>query len=255
MTAADRDTLAPQEASMARQLISRSSLQDGSFLERARAIPGLAVRSDGELEASLDETLAARPTDAPIWLFGYGSLMWNPAFSYVERRNGTLRGWHRRFCLWMRLGRGTPERPGLMLALDRGGTTLGVAFRLARGEERAELLLVWRREMFTGAYHARWVILATDEGPVHAIALVVNREHNQYVARIDEGEAVEHIATAQGPLGSSAEYLFETVAHLQELGLRDHGLERVRRSLVKRLRFGHKVRSTASHGKQAVNRR
>ncbi len=245
MAASDRDTLAPQEASMARQLISRSSLQDGSFLERARAIPGLAVRSDGELEASLDETLAARPTDAPVWLFGYGSLMWNPAFSYAERRSGTLRGWHRRFCLWMRLGRGTPEQPGLMLALDRGGTTRGVAFRLAQGEERAELLLVWRREMFTGAYHARWVSLTTDEGPVHAIALVVNREHDQYAAGIDEDEVVKHIATAHGPLGSSAEYLFETLAHLEQLGLRDRCLERVRQSLVERLRCRHELRSTA----------
>ena len=245
MTPSDRDTLAQQETSMARQLISRSSLQDGSFLERARAIPGLAVRSDGELEASLDETLAARPADAPVWLFGYGSLMWNPAFSYAERRSGTLRGWHRRFCLWMRLGRGTPEQPGLMLALDRGGTTRGVAFRLAQGEERAELLLVWRREMFTGAYHARWVTLTTDEGPVHAIALVVNREHDQYAAGLDEDEVVKHIATAHGPLGSSAEYLFETLAHLEGLGLHDRCLERVRQSLVERLRCRHELRSAA----------
>jgi len=115
-----------------------------------------------------------------------------------------------------------------MLALDRGGTTRGVAFRLAQGEERAELLLVWRREMFTGAYHARWVSLTTDEGPVHAIALVVNREHDQYAAGIDEDEVVKHVATAHGPLGSSAEYLFETLAHLEQLGLRDRCLERVR---------------------------
>src|SRR5690349_15856615 len=173
MTASDPDGRAPLEASLARQLISRGSLQDGSFLERVRAIPGLAVRSDRELEASLDETLAARPTGGPVWLFGYGSLMWNPAFSYVVRRKGTLRGWHRQFCMWMRLGRGTPEQPGLTLALDRGGTTHGVAFRLAQSEERAELLLVWRREMFRDAYRARWVTLATDEGPVRAITLVV----------------------------------------------------------------------------------
>ena len=132
-----------------------------------------------------------------------------------------------------------------MLALDRGGETRGVAFRLRQDEERAELLLVWRREMFTGAYHARWVTLTTEEGPVHAIALVVNREHDQYAAAIDEDEAVEHIATAQGPLGSPAEYLFETVAHLEELGIRDHGLERVRQLLLERLRCGHQVRSAA----------
>src|SRR6266566_4170728 len=98
MTASDPDQRTPQEASLARQLISRSSLQDRSFFERVRGIPGQAVRSDRELEASLNETLAARPTDGPVWLFGYGSLMWNPAFSYAERRSGMLRGWHRRFC-------------------------------------------------------------------------------------------------------------------------------------------------------------
>jgi len=120
-----------------------------------------------------------------------------PAFSYVERRNGTLRGWHRRFCLWMRLGRGTPERPGLMLALDRGGTTLGVAFRLARvrsvrsscwcGGERCLPALP------CAMGHPRH---RRRSGPCHCAG--VNREHDQYVARIDEGEAVEHIATAQG---------------------------------------------------------
>jgi cation transport protein ChaC len=99
--------------------------------------------------------------------------------------------------------------------------------------------------MFTGAYHARWVTLTTDQGPVHAIALVVNREHDQYAARIDEDEAVEHLATAQGPVGSSAEYLFGTVAHLEELCLRDRGLERVRQLLLERLRCEHQVRSTA----------
>src|SRR5258708_21282289 len=171
--------------------------------------------------------------------------MWNPALSYAERRNGTLRGWHRRFCLWMRLGRGTPEQPGLMLALDRGGATRGVAFRLAQGEERAELLLVWRREMFTGAYHARWVSLTTDEGPVHAIALVVNREHDQYAAGIDEDEVVKHISTAHWPLRPSTEYLFHTLAHLQHLRLRDRCLERVGQSLVERLRCRHELRSTA----------
>src|SRR5262245_54702023 len=102
MAVSDRGTLASQEATMARQVTSARSREDGSCFELACAMPGLAVRSDGELEASLDETLAARPANAPVWLFGYGSLMWNPAFCYAERRSGTLRGWHRRFCLWMR---------------------------------------------------------------------------------------------------------------------------------------------------------
>jgi glutathione-specific gamma-glutamylcyclotransferase len=135
------------EPSAARRIISRSALQDGSFLAAVRAVPGVQVRSDAEIEASLTETLAARPTSDPIWVFGYGSLMWNPAFAFAERRSATLHGWHRRFCLWMRLGRGTAERPGLTLALDRGGVTHGVAFRLPKDDEWSELMLIWRREM------------------------------------------------------------------------------------------------------------
>ncbi len=92
------------EPGAAQRIISRSALRDGSFLSRVRATPGLTVRTDAELEASLTEILEARPTASPIWVFGYGSLMWNPAFDFAERRIGTLRGWHRRFCLKMTIG-------------------------------------------------------------------------------------------------------------------------------------------------------
>src|SRR5260221_13258085 len=133
------------EPSAARRIISGNALQDGSFLAAVRAVPGLQVRSDAEIEASLTETLDAHPTPDSIWVFGYGSLMWNPAFAFAERRSATLRGWHRRFCQWMRLGRGTAEKPGLTLALDRGGMTPGGAFRLPPGRERSGVLFVLRR--------------------------------------------------------------------------------------------------------------
>ncbi len=236
MAATDIEIGSLTEASAARRIISRSALQDGSFLAAVRAVPGLQVRSDAEIEASLTETLAARPTSDPIWVFGYGSLMWNPAFAFAERRSATLHGWHRRFCLWMRLGRGTAERPGLTLALDRGGMTRGVAFRLPEADERSELMLVWRREMFSGAYLARWVTLSTPEGPAQAMTFVANRAKDTYTRDLTHQRAVECIAAATGPLGTCAEYLFETVEHLKELGVKDRGLERMRRSLIECLK-------------------
>jgi cation transport protein ChaC len=232
MTTTDIEIGPFTEPSAARRIISRSALQDGSFLAAVRAVPGLQVRSDAEIEASLTETLAARPTADPIWVFGYGSLMWNPAFAFAERRRATLHGWHRRFCLWMRLGRGTAERPGLTLALDRGGMTRGVALRLPEDNERSELMLVWRREMFGGAYLARWVTLSTPEGPAQAMTFVANRAKDTYAHNLAHQRAVECVAAASGPLGTCAEYLFETVEHLKELGVKDRGLERMRRSLI-----------------------
>src|SRR5258708_18422591 len=99
MAATDIEIGSLTEASAARRIISRSALQDGSFLAAVRAVPGLQVRSDTEIEASLTETLDARPTSDPIWVFGYGSLMGNPAFGFAERPTAAFRGWHRRLFL------------------------------------------------------------------------------------------------------------------------------------------------------------
>ncbi len=210
-------------------VITRESLADGSMLARVRAnlLPGRVVRSDAEIEASLDAMLATHPPGADVWVFGYGSLMWNPAFAYAERAVGVVRGYHRRFCLWLQMGRGSPDNPGLMLALDRGGVCRGVAFRIPAAEARAELLLVWRREMFGRAYLARWVQVRMVGAAVPAITFVVNRTDPRYAARIDDAQAARHIATARGSLGSCASYLENTVAHLQSLGIRDAGLQRI----------------------------
>jgi cation transport protein ChaC len=162
-----------------------------------------------------------------VWVFGYGSLMWNPAFAFAERRVGVVRGYHRRFCLWLEMGRGSPGNPGLMLALDRGGVCRGVAFRIPASQARDELLLVWRREMFGKAYLARWVQVRMVGTAVPAITFVVDRTNPRYAARISDAEAARHIATASGSLGSCASYLENTMAHLQSLGIRDTGLQRI----------------------------
>jgi glutathione-specific gamma-glutamylcyclotransferase len=221
-----------------RRAITREGLLDGSHLAEVRAAAaaaGVRLASDGELEASLAAALAAHDPAADAWLFGYGSLMWNPAIRYAERRVATVRGWHRRYCLWVRAGRGSADCPGLTLGLDRGGSCRGVAFRIAAAEVRDELRLAWRREMLSGAYVARWVGIRCDDGHEgRAIAFVVNRRHERYVRGLTEADIAERIAIAAGRLGSCAEYLEETVAHLGELGLADPGLERLRTQVATR---------------------
>jgi cation transport protein ChaC len=215
--------------------LTREAILDGAIRRRvAAADPSLRLVSDEENRASIAAMLAARPDGGgDLWLFAYGSLIWNPTIHFVERRVATVRGWHRRFCLWTRLGRGTEACPGLTLALERGGLCRGVAFRIAADAAETELEVVWRREMLTGAYRARWVRMTTAEGPGWAIAFVINRGHEHYAGLLPESRVVETIAAARGPLGACATYLFNTVAHLEALGVHDHRLVRLRRDVLR----------------------
>lgn len=214
-------------------VITRERLADGRHLAaiRARATPDFPVRSDEELEASLDEALADHPSGTDAWVFGYGSLMWNPAFLHEDHRLAALRGWHRRFCLRMTRGRGTTDCPGLMLALDRGGMCRGMAFRIAADRVRDELLLVWRREMLSGAYIARWVTVASPDGPIRAVTFVVNTRHDRYVGRMGEDAIAERIRIASGELGTCLDYFERTVGALHAFGIRDAALERIGRAI------------------------
>jgi cation transport protein ChaC len=214
-------------------VITRGSLRDGSMLAslRAHATADFPIRSDAEIDASLDAALANGPLGnvgrEDLWLFAYGSLMWNPAFDFTEQTTGLVRGYHRRFCLTLTRGRGSPERPGLMLALDRGGVCRGMAFRIAAASVRSELLLVWRREMLSGAYLARWVTVQTPGGPVRAVTFVVDQAQPRYAGRLSLDTTVARITTASGEVGSNLDYFERTVAALQGLGFRDAALERI----------------------------
>lgn len=229
-------------------VITRERLRSGEHLAamRARATPDYPIRSDQELDASLDGILAGHPPGDDVWVFGYGSLMWNPAFDFTERRQGTVRGWHRRFCLWLSRGRGSPDCPGLMLALDRGGVCRGVAFRVAAGAARDELLLVWRREMLSGAYLARWVTVATDDGALRAITFVVNSAHARYAGKLTETAMAERIAVASGELGSCLDYFERTVRILRTLMVKDAALERVEAAITRHLGRAIRTRDEAA---------
>ncbi len=217
--------------------VTRQSLLDGSLRALSQRHPewkDMPRRSEAEMAALLDEILAQHDPSQDVWVFGYGSLIWNPAFEYEEKRPALLAGWHRRFCLKMFLGRGTRENPGLMLALDAGGTCNGVAFRIAAAKVREELNVLWLREMFGGGYHARWVELQAGDEKLRAITFVINTEHPRYLKELSLEETAAFIATGCGHLGTCREYLENTVAHLEALGLSDAGLARIVAALPER---------------------
>jgi cation transport protein ChaC len=216
-----------QSGLMKKYLITRESLLDGSYHARVRAGQGPHVRymTDEERRRHVAEMLARAPQPKRIWVFGYGSLMWNPAFHYVERRTARVHGFHRQFCLWARGGRGSAERPGLMLSLESGGSCTGVAYRIASGVAATELDVLWRREMSSWSYRPVWVTAHMRRGTEPAIVFAVNRSHERYVPGLDTETIARYLATGAGLNGSCREYLFDTAEHLLELGIRDRRIE------------------------------
>jgi glutathione-specific gamma-glutamylcyclotransferase len=212
------------------------------LIARAHAVPvpddetALKLLTDEELRPGLEAIVADRTGGDDLWVFAYGSLMWRPEFAFAESRLGTVRGFHRRFCLLQRRFRGTPERPGFVLALDRGGLCRGVAFRLAGTDLHETLMPVWRREMRGMGYVARWLPVATEGGTVSALTFLVNRASDRYTGRLTDAELADRIALACGHLGPSAEYLFRTVEACAALGIRDRHLWSLQALVAERLR-------------------
>jgi len=170
-----------------------------------------------------------------LWIFGYGSLMWAPAFDYAERQPAMLHGWHRSFCFWTAMGRGSPALPGLMLALERGGQCQGVAYRIAPAKVHSETEVVWRREMISGVYRPQWVTVNTSKGPRRAVTFVINRGHRQYTGRLARQKVAHHVAFAEGRNGTCRDYLSNTMEHLTMLGIVDREMKELSR-LVRHLR-------------------
>ena len=212
---------------MSRFKLTRESILDGSLRACSQALlgPHAFFMSDEERGRQIEETIAQAPDPDGIWVFGYGSLMWNPAFHFAERRTARIHGYHRQFCLWSRTGRGSPDRPGLMLGIEPGGSCYGVAYRIAPELVRSELDVLWRREMNSLSYRPVWAAARTREGVVPALAFAVNRAHERYIRDLDLASTARYLANGAGPLGLCCEYLFETVAHLRQLGIRDRHLE------------------------------
>lgn len=163
-----------------------------------------------------------------FWVFGYGSLMWRPGFAHVEMHRARLFGYRRALCVRSFVHRGTPERPGLVLGLDRGGSCLGLAFRVP-GELEGEVVAYLReRELVTHVYRERTLPVRLDSGEsVPALTYVVDRAHPQYAGHLDAEEAAAAVAGAVGVSGPNEDYVLNTLTHVKALGIRDHWLESV----------------------------
>ena len=163
----------------------------------------------------------------PLWVFGYGSLLWNPGFPVAEQRLATLRGSARSFCMSSIHHRGTEEKPGLVLALDPhdGAACNGLAFRVPDAEAEATIAYLRERELISSAYVERLLTITLDDGSnVTALVYVVDTDHVQYVGGMPLEEQAAIIASAIGGRGPNTEYLWNTVAHLEELGIGDADL-------------------------------
>lgn len=210
---------------------TRETIRNGLFTELAEEGNRLGVFrpcTKDERAASRRRMLERLRDDADVWVFGYGSLMWNPAIEFRERAHARLFGWHRSFCLWTPVGRGTPENPGLVLALDRGGSCHGIAYRVAAENRETELDLLWQREMVSDGYEPRWVRVHCGDRSVAAITWVINPAGERYAGKLPVGTIARHLATAAGRLGSNRDYLESAIAHLDELGIRERRLHRIR---------------------------
>lgn len=218
--------------------LTRESILDGTLHASVRAVlgPGARFMTDAERAGEVRAMLARAPRPGRLWVFAFGSLIWNPAFHYVERRTARIYGFHRQFCLWSRAGRGSPERPGLMLSLEPGGSCSGVAYRLAPRAAATELDVLWRREMFTMAYRPVWTLARTPKGPEPVIVFSANRRHERYVPGLPDRAVARYLATGAGPMGRCCDYLFDTVDHLRQLGIRDRRLEALEAKVRAQLR-------------------
>jgi cation transport protein ChaC len=194
---------------------------------RAASLGNYPMLTKEEREASRQTFLAAISPGEDAWVFGYGSLMWNPAIHVVDTQVAVVHGHHRAFCLNMLMGRGSPESPGLMLALDRGGSCRGTVHRIAAEHVDSELRILWMREMLGGTYRPRWVEARTEAGGVRAITFVANRAHPRYAGKLPETTVVERIARAVGHLGTNRHYLFRLEEQLRSHGVDDGPMHRL----------------------------
>ncbi len=162
-----------------------------------------------------------------LWVFGYASLLWRPEFDFAEHRPARVYGWHRALRMASRVNRGTPERPGLVFALLRGGSCHGAVFRVPREQAAAELVRLWQREMPNGVYDPRWLPCRTARGTVQALAFTLDHRHPSHTGHLAEAQLLDILRHARGRYGSTLDYLLDTARCLAERGVRDAEIERL----------------------------
>ena len=185
--------------------------------------------------------------DDDLWVFGYGSLMWRPGFSFLERVEARLIGAHRALCVYSFVHRGTPERPGLVFGLDHGGTCRGMAYRVAAAERASTIAYLRAREQVTMVYREclrRVWLKGEPERQVTALCYMVDRSHPQYAGRLSLEQQLHHVRQGHGQSGANRDYVVATVAAMEALGLRQSDLH----LLAARLKGSHEAAATLASG-------
>jgi len=183
-----------------------------------------------------------------LWVFGYGSLMWRPGFAFLERVPARLIGLHRSLCVYSFVHRGTPERPGLVLGLDRGGMCCGIAFRVAAAAREKTIAYLRAREQVTTVYLETMRRIELEDKArreVQALCFIVDRSHVQYAGRLTLEQSLHHVRQAHGRSGPNRDYVLDAVAALEALGYRETELH----LLAERLKAGgvHREAGTRTH--------
>ncbi|WP_340532874.1 gamma-glutamylcyclotransferase [Escherichia coli] len=208
-------------------MITRESLLDGPEKLFGPLSEG-QYQTDSELKTSLCAAIKTRPAGQPFRVFAYGSLLWNPVIHIVASQPGVLKEWRRAFCMTLTAGRGSPERPGRMLALLPGTGAEGLIYELAEDGLEDELMLLWKREMRTTGYEPRWVETVCEDGTtVSCLTFVMCCTDHTYNSDYDSEDVVNTIAQARGPLGSNAKYLEMLWKSLQKHALKDHYIQQL----------------------------
>lgn len=167
-----------------------------------------------------------------FWVFGYGSLMWRPGFDHVQAKRGRLFGYRRALCIHSYVHRGTRERPGLVLGLDRGGSCTGMAFRVSAHDRESVMAYLRERELVTNVYLERYLPIQISGGErVEAVCYIADRKHEQFAGSMSADDAARRVATSEGRSGHNVDYVVSTLDQLREMKIRDHWLEDVGRQL------------------------
>jgi cation transport protein ChaC len=206
-------------------------------------MPGYELMTEADYAQAMADIRARGPQLGDFWFFAYGSLIWKPACEFIEVRTGIVRGWHRSFCLgWNTRFRGSEEAPGLMLALDRGGSCKGVLYRMPPEAIGANLRKLLEREMGLkpSAFPPRWVNVDSAAGTIRALTFCIDRNSPRYVSGLSEEQIADVLARATGSRGSMAEYLYATVKHLEQMGIRDHHLWRLQELVADRIEAAYR---------------
>jgi len=198
---------------------------------------GIEVFSEEDYEAHLSDFLCRRPR-GPVHVFAFGSLIWKPAFEPAGSAKAVVHGWQRSFCLRINRFRGTKDQPGLMMALDGGGSCVGFLQRLHEGTQFSDLQKLWRREMLMKppGNMPRWIDVEGPEGVVQAVAFTANRDRPTYAGQLDIDEIADILSKACGHWGSGADYLRQTILSLEAHGIHDEYLWRLQRLVAEKIK-------------------